>query len=159
MARYERTFMGIPAESSRPAGFDPNYGERYLGMRMRGGDGRAAYGAHRLVRRDDLGGRGGFYGTHGHHHPRSVRPFDPDWERIGGVRDSFREQELIRDFNANSPAFEPRGRRESDSRSMDHPSARRWNVRNGMEPDYGNRGVVEAGYGERWAQWPIRGDR
>ncbi len=162
MARYEKEFMGMPANFEGASGLDPNFGDYYRGMRM-GSDGRrAAYGAHRLVRRQDLGTEGGFFGRFGGR-PGGARDYDPRWERDGMVHDSAEDPGLLHHYNANSPRFaEPHGdeeahrRAERNEKMLPEPA---WMARRAYNPRYSNRGVSDAGYSEGWAHGPMRGAR
>ncbi|MEX2571150.1 MAG: hypothetical protein WD737_07570 [Gemmatimonadota bacterium] len=163
MARYEREFMGIPAEFTEARGMDPNHSGHYRGMRMGSGQGRAAYGAHRLVHERDLGTEGGFAGLHGRSDDARARPFDPRWNDHGGVGDPSRRGRLLHDFNANSPMYarpspRPRYGRELERRER-FLLERAWLPSRQYRPGYSNRGMTEGGYSEGWARGPMRGAR
>lgn len=162
MTRYIRDFMGIPAAPTQAHGQDPNYAEYYRGMRMISRDGRAGYGAHRLVHQRDLETEGGF---HGHYHDpqyRGGRDFDPRWEMIGGVEDAQTHARLLREFNASGPFYadpeQPGAYSEAVRRRGDH-APELWTPRGDFRPEYGNRGLTDAGYSEGWARGPMRGAR
>jgi hypothetical protein len=108
MSRYATEFGGLP-NVGEPRGMDPNYRGGYGGMRMGSGYGRAAYGEHRFLRSGDLESAGGFYGIHSgsgadYRHPQERGAYDRGWSERGGVRDSYRDERLIRDFNDRSRA-------------------------------------------------------
>lgn len=99
MTRYEREFEGISSDAIPAEGQDPNFRDGYHGMRMTGGNGQAAYGAHRLLRRDDLESMGGYTGIHG---PDGSTP-DEDRrrdERGGGGVHRLDDPEFLRDFDS-----------------------------------------------------------
>jgi hypothetical protein len=151
MARYEMDFVGTRAVFGEPRGLDPNYRGGYGGMRMRGGWGRAPYGAHRFARAADLetaGGYGGMYGG-------GSRPPRPraEWEERGRVRDSFRDRAMIEDFNAHSPGLARGGRPQAAGYGHELERGTRY------RPEYSNRGTGPAGFGEGWGRGPMRGGR
>ncbi|MEX2584360.1 MAG: hypothetical protein WD766_13915 [Gemmatimonadota bacterium] len=161
MARYEREFSGMPAYFRGAQGMDPNYVEGYHGMRMQGGRGRAAYGAHRYQQREDLGTEGGYGGIHGRGGAERYPRLHPEWEESGGVRDPYRNRGMMQDFNSRSPSFaRPPSRydREIDERQRFLPE-RQWMPRGTYRPGYTNRGITDAGYSEGWAFGPMRGAR
>lgn len=155
MSRYEYEFSGIPARFVQPQGADPNYRGGYGGMRMHGREGRAPYGSHRLTHPGDMDGWGGFGGIH----EETRRPGRSGWdfgEAVG--HPDIRGREMIREFNAYSPALqrtEP-GRLERRDRSA---RDRDWTVPRDYRPEYTNRGIGDSGYSEHWARFPMRGGR
>jgi hypothetical protein len=161
MARYEREFSGMPALFTSPRGLDPNFEDGYGGMRMSGGRGRAAYGAHRFGHRYDLETEGGFGGIHGGSAQRGYRR-DPAWEAHGGVVDPYMGRRPLDDFNAMSPRYAGPRRYRYDSGMDDrqrHLPEPRWTPSRAYRSGYTNRGVTDAGYSEGWAFGPMRGSR
>jgi hypothetical protein len=169
MSRYQRDFAGIPSRAEA-TGMDPNFqeGNPYGGMRMRGGRGRAAYGAHRWDREPDLETWGSFHGVHGPGRPfggsRSRRPDPhPEWEISGGMRNPFTDERQQRDFDSRSRLPERSGPPPRYGRDLERreggPIDRSWSPARGFRPGYSNRGVTDAGYSEGWARGPMRGAR
>jgi hypothetical protein len=163
MARYIDEFVGISAGFRAPSGADPNYRDGYAGMRMIGGRGRAAYGAHRLSREEDLGTAGRFGGLlvsgRGGIRPHS----DPRWEESGGIGASYRDPRLLHDFNAHSPAYLDDDQRSRSGHGLErgrrYVRAPGWSPRRAYHPRYTNRGVTDAGYSEGWARGSMPGAR
>jgi len=162
MERYEDEFMGIPGGFAEARGLDPNYRDGYGGMRMRGGNGRAAYGDHRLMRAQDLETEGGFGGIHPIRDDGYLERIAGRWEDEGGVGDPFANPRLLRDFNAHSPEYGPprpfRYDQEMEG-SQRRMRERDWSPRRAYREGYTNRGVTDAGYSEGWAYGPMRGAR
>lgn len=169
MARYVDDYQGIVGHDVPPRGMDPNFRGVYGGMRMRGGRGQAEYGRYRLQHPEDFGGSGGFAGRYGAHGVAPGRrrevPREPgvgygrEWGS-GGVREIRYDRELLHDFNANSPALEPRrGPYDVDTRSRLRRGVAPWSRGPGGHPWYSNRGISDAGYSEGWAWGPMRGSR
>lgn len=91
MTRYVDEFMGIPNEFHRARGLDPNYRQHYHGMRMRGHERQAPYGAYRARLREELGHSAGFHGIE-------------NWEYDGGGYDrGYRGYRLPRLGPGNHP--------------------------------------------------------
>lgn len=161
MAVYIRDFMGIPAWFNRRGGLDPNYGDHYRGMRMKRDDRRAAYGSHRMARQQDLGTAGGFYG---HSSPAEGQPwpgeFDPRWELTGSAHGSMKDPNLLRHYNANSPALSESARGDRDAEAGDRLlSEPDWMPERDYDPSYSNRGISESGYSDGGKSGPMRGAR
>jgi hypothetical protein len=165
MARYVDEYQGIYGDMYRTDGMDPNYrGGEYRGQRMRGagGSGPAPYGLYRLRHADDLGTEGGFPGLqrivgYDADHRRLGRPRELAGRETGGVRDP-RDPELLRQFNAHSPALragEWAERRGEDFQRGGHPTAPDETYR----PGYGEPGKGEGGYTDAWARGPMPGSR
>lgn len=155
MARYEYEFNGITARFVEPDGLDPNYRRGYGGMRMRGRDGRAPYGSHRLTHPIDLDGSGGFGGIHEERGGAAREGWD--WGE-GQGHFGQRRQERLRSFNANSPGLEGGYASDRDRRERRAPE-RTWAVPRTYRPGYSNRGMPDPGYSEAWARFPMRGGR
>ena len=153
MARYEYEFSGIPARFVEPSGMDPNYRGGYRGMRMSGRDGRAPYGSHRIAHPGDMEGWGGFGGIHEGRVPTAGW----DWGE-GHSHYGARRTQLIREFNANSPALRRQSPSDEDRRQRQLPE-RDWAVPRNYRPGYSNRGLSDSGFGESWARFPMRGGR
>jgi len=164
MGRFQKDFAGISGDVET-RGLDPNYRGPYGGMRMEGGGGRAAYGAHRWIRSQDLETWGGFDGVDGGQDGRGTPELHPEWEESGSVRGPGREERIIRDFNANSPELseEVRGARdqpEAEQVRDDRGHVERdWSPPRGFRQGYSNRGITDAGYSEGWARRTNRGGR
>lgn len=177
MARYVDDYRGIIGHHTAPAGMDPNYGGRYRGMRMDGSGYQAAYGRYRLEHAEDFGGSGGFRGRSawapvsgggrrggtpaGARYARELEGagrYDTGWG-TGGVRDLRYDRELLREFNANSPALQRGGRYDREHLRRLPRGVAPWSRARGNWEEYSNRGVTDAGYSEGWAWGPMRGAR
>jgi hypothetical protein len=170
MARYVSDYDPSSGRHFTPGGADPNYRGRYRGMRMDAEGGQAAYGRYRWMRERDLGGSGGFAGEAyggggrgnrggGRYDAQQRRPSVYDWEmrRDGGLRDPRTDRELIRGFNANSPALQPGTRWRYEG---DYPAMGRHPVEDGRpRTSYPNRGLSSGGYAEAWQHRPGHGSR
>lgn len=173
MARYVDDYHGIVGHDTSPDGMDPNYRGRYRGMRMGGDRHQAAYGWYRLQHPNDFGGSGGFRGRtpagnqhrlgRGDRYDQGARGgpsvrYDADWQS-GGVRNLRYDRELLRDFNANSPALQRAGSYDDEHLSRLPRGVAPWSRGRGGWLGGSNRGITEAGYGESWAWGPMRGAR
>ena len=158
MARYEEEFAGMPARARPPTGVDPNFRGGYGGMRMHGGYGRAAYGAHRMDHLHDLEGSGGYGGIHPGGPPQRWRGYDRDWHEMGGVR-RFRDPHFLHEYNANSPALRRRGYGAEMEPVREPWPVQTWEHQGRYRPGYSNRGMSDGGYSEPWAHFPMRGGR
>lgn len=164
MARYVDDYQGIVGHDVAPRGMDPNYRGGYGGMRMGGGRAQAEYGWYRMRHPDDFEGSGGFAGFSGRY-DRAMKPRQLYHGAVqhggrgdGGVRSLRYDRELLRDFNANSPALSrERGRYDVEQRRPLPRGISPWSRR--QEPGYSNRGIVDAGYAEGWAWGPMPGAR
>lgn len=157
MARYQRDFMGIPADPRESRGDDPNYGRGYRGMRMRGGPVQAAYGRYRQLHADDLGTMGGFYGQFDRGEDPRLSGHRPGVED-GGLRDARYDRHLLHEYNSTSQRLrgEPRGRDSDEVRSL-QKRARMPDAHGGERFGYSNRGYSSGGYSQGWAYGPMRG--
>lgn len=157
MQRYDENLRYVPARGVPGRGGDPNYrGGMYRGLRMQPDEpGRAPYGRDRLRHAGDLGGYGYFPGiyrrTAGARGPRYdlalLNRYDQSVREAHPAFRSRRDPELLREFNANSPALRF-GTRGGDVRgpAAADPRAEPPRLRGG----YTNRGVTPSGFGERW---------
>jgi hypothetical protein len=168
MARYERDYGGIRADTGAPRGMDPNHRETYGGMRMQGSPYQAAYGLYRHHHAGALGdaGRDGYRAggryDRGLTYPRG-RPerYDSSMRRDGGVHDWREHPERIRHYNANSPLLQGGGRDEdrmSSGREL-RRGVRPYEIDARFRHDYGNRGLSSGGFSEPWARGPNPGAR
>ena len=110
MARYEKEFWGMPGEFTESRGLDPNYRDGYHGMRMVGGNGRAAYGAHRWAREGDLEREGGYRGAGAWAKQSQSGPWHPDdvrWEERDRDRSPYDAHRAMHDFDSRDQAFAP----------------------------------------------------
>jgi hypothetical protein len=153
MSHYVDDFAGISARFTRPTGYDPNYRGGYRGLRTVGGAGRAAYGAHRYLSRGELGTMGGYGGIH----DAPGRPGRGEEEEVAGrVRDPFRDERLLRQYNSRSPSLADRARLPR-SRSYDREVTRRerdrdWVLDHRYRGEYSNRGMPPAGFSDGWSR-------
>jgi hypothetical protein len=155
MARYEREFVGMPAEFRDSHGLDPNYRNGYHGMRMLGGYGRAAYGNHRLYHERDLEREGGFPGSRGAargFQPDDPRLYDPSWEMRDRDHSPYQARRAMHDFDSRSPMYaDPKMRGGYDAGYGGGPRPEpAWSPRRFVRPGHPDRGFTDAGYGEHW---------
>lgn len=187
MPRYVTDYQGISGQPERGEGMDPNHRNGYHGMRMRAHPGQAAYGWHRWTHEADLETHGGYggrqlsgsydrdhrsadrgsrYDLELHHagRGRSPWPIDDDHLHAGGVRDLRYDDELLREFNADSIRFRNEGRyrgRGGSGRPRLESGGRggRSAYDHGFRRGYGNRGMSDGGYTDPWTWGPMRGAR
>lgn len=155
MARYFDDYRGIVGHDLPPRGMDPNYSGPYGGMRMSAGRYQAEYGRYRARHPDEFGPPEAF--VHGGRGGYAPVPERTRGRGDGGVRNLRYDRELLHDFNANSPALQRRGRYDREQRRPLPRGVSPW-ARPGR-PDYADRGVPQAGYGEGWAWGPMPGSR